>query len=679
MKKTSILICLISAIITLAALLSLNYVKTDDYNDTSLSSINIMNTNYMHLRDYISDDYYIYDYIQKEEKLKEIFKSSDIASRLKYRASLITHLGEEEIIINGIDIKNDEKVFDILTDYTLKNFNSNNSIIISKSISSVLDINTNDIVILKLIAKTGHYNAEEYTVIEVSEKLNYNYALIDINNLNNFTGLKNAATEVYIKKNIKDLIRYDNNIKEIYGDDFSLYSKRDILEENYGINKNNSRFNIYILLAYLFSIFSASIFINSYYKYKRLLKIKILSSLIGFIISFIIYIIIIKLYYQKDFIFNYIYTYMIIINIISHICADIKYYFLKKLFTSKYKNILIMSGTVFIYTAAFILLYIPFLSFAANNNLNNNEKPESIVRIVKNNTSENTFLLNGSLYNDNISNMLFNEIYSYDKYAEIERVLSFPAAAVIRTGSIGSRVYTYEKNILENGLSISNIIIEGRIFESPKKEIIAGKYLADYLNLKIGDALSLIAKASRGWLETEYFYVSGIYDLKYRNYDIIGDINSMNNFIYLKEGNKSPYNESILIFSYNDNMNSILSKSGIISSNNLKVAAYNKKYYSKYNNSNKIIIILFIVISAFSVSLLSSSIISIFYRRQSQSYQRKSLNILYAVSLFIAAIISILIIFIFMPFSFKFLIFTVSIILLSFILSILISNYNYIL
>ncbi len=275
--------------------------------------------------------------------------------------------------------------------------------------------------------------------------------------------------------------------------------------------------------------------------------------------------------------------------------------------------------------------------------------------------------------------MLFNEIYSYDKYAEIERVLSFPAAAVIRTGSIGSRVYTYEKNILENGLSISNIIIEGRIFESPKKEIIAGKYLADYLNLKIGDALSLIAKASRGWLETEYFYVSGIYDLKYRNYDIIGDINSMNNFIYLKEGNKSPYNESILIFSYNDNMNSILSKSGIISSNNLKVAAYNKKYYSKYNNSNKIIIILFIVISAFSVSLLSSSIISIFYRRQSQSYQRKSLNILYAVSLFIAAIISILIIFIFMPFSFKFLIFTVSIILLSFILSILISNYNYIL
>ncbi len=263
MKKTSILICLISAIITLAALLSLNYVKTDDYNDTSLSSINIMNTNYMHLRDYISDDYYIYDYIQKEEKLKEIFKSSDIASRLKYRASLITHLGEEEIIINGIDIKNDEKVFDILTDYTLKNFKSNNSIIISKSISSVLDINTNDIVILKLIAKTGHYNAEEYTVIEVSEKLNYNYALIDINNLNNFTGLKNAATEVYIKKNIKDLIRYDNNIKEIYGDDFSLYSKRDILEENYGINKNNSRFNIYILLAYLFSIFSASIFINA--------------------------------------------------------------------------------------------------------------------------------------------------------------------------------------------------------------------------------------------------------------------------------------------------------------------------------------------------------------------------------------------------------------------------------
>ncbi|MBW5380408.1 hypothetical protein E6A52_06710, partial [Brachyspira hampsonii] len=234
MKKINILTCLISIVITFTALFSVNYLSKND-SETSLSNINIMNSIYKESRDYILDDYYIFDYSQKEQKLREIFKSSPIASRLKYRASLISHLGEEEIVINGIDIKNDNEVFGILNNHTLENFNADNSIIISKSISSVLDVNTNDTVILKLITKTGHYNAEEYTIIEVSDSLNYNYALIDINNLNKFVGLENAATEMYVKQNISDdkLIDYDNDIMQIYGNDFKAYTKKDILGDYY--------------------------------------------------------------------------------------------------------------------------------------------------------------------------------------------------------------------------------------------------------------------------------------------------------------------------------------------------------------------------------------------------------------------------------------------------------------
>ena len=684
MIKSNILTLIVSIIITLTAFLTINYSINKD-TDTSLSYINIMNTNYKNSRDYALDEYYIYDYKDKVNKLKEVFKSSPITARLKYRASLISYIGEEEIVINGIDIKNDNEVFDILKNETAENFDSNNSIIISKSIASVLDVNTNDTVILKLITKTGHYNAEEYTVIEISEKLDYNYALIDIDNLNNFIGMENTATEVYVKKNISDLTNYDNDIKTIFGDDFYIYSKSDILGENYNINEDNKIIIIYILLVYLFVLFSVFLFINSYTvrTYKILLKSKVLFSFIGFIISFIIYFIIVKLYYKTDFIFNYIYACMLAVNILSVLSANLKYSILENLFIikeenyNKNKNLLIVIGLSFTYALAFILLYLSFLSFT--NDISNNKKLESIVRIVKDNTSENTFLFKGSV-DDNIYNMLYREIESYDRYAEIERAINFPVGVVIRTGSIASRVYTYEKNILESGLSISNIIIEGEVFESPKREIIIGKDLAKYLNLKIGDALSLIAKASRGWLETGYFYVSGIYDLKDRNYDIIGDITAMNSFIYLKEGDKSPYNESIIVFSDNENIYSLLAKSDFVNSNNLRVVSANEEYYTEHSILDKNVIILFIISLAFTLSLLSSSILSIFNRRLSKFimgwYKKVLLNILYLVSLLSSIIVSVLIIFILIPFSFKFLLFSISIVVLSFLLSILVSNYN---
>ncbi|MEI0699508.1 hypothetical protein R4K92_11320 [Brachyspira intermedia] len=700
MRKINILICLISIVITFTSLFSLNYLSKND-SDTSLSNINIMNSTYKESRDYILDDYYIFDYSNKEQQLREIFKSSPIASRLKYRASLISHLGEEEIVINGIDIKNDDEVFGILKNNTLENFNPDNSIIISKSIASVLDVNTNDTIILKLITKTGHYNAEEYTIIEVSDKLNYNYALIDINNLNNFVGLENAATEIYVKQKINDdkLFDYDNDINQIFGNGFGAYTKKDILGADYKANENDSKYKIYIILIYLFVLLSVFIFINSYtiYSYRDLLKSKLLYSASGFAISFIIYFFI--LLYKGELEFDYIYPFLFIINILSVIIANVKYQVWEKVFLQdeeykKNKNILIIFGLVCTYIIVFLVLYTSFFVFANKSNENiNKESSEKIFRIVKNNTSKNTFLFNGSIdfstnnfvsndINDSITNLLFKEISSYDEYADIETVLTFPVGVVIRTGSIYSRVYAYDKNILENGMSVSNILIEGEMFESPKREIIIGKDLANYLNLKIGDALSLIAKASRGWLETGYFYVSGIYDLKDKNYDIIGDVTAMNSFIYLKEGDKSPYNESIIVFSNNDDIYSFLNGSEIINNNDLKIVSADKVYYMQNSNSIKNITILLIITLSFSLALLSASVLSIFHRRLSKyihSWNKSLLlNALYALSFIISVILSIVIISVFMIFSIKLVLFSLCIVLLSFVLSLLISNYNYI-
>ncbi|MEI0478913.1 hypothetical protein [Brachyspira pulli] len=691
MKKSNILVCIISFVVTLIALLIMNYFNNSDPN-TSLSTINIMNINYKDLRDYALDGYYIEGYKEKEQKVKELLKSKYITSRLKYRASLISHLGEEEIVINGIDIKNDEEVFNVLKDSTLDNFDANNSIVISKSIASVLDVNTNDTIILKAITKTGHYNAEEYTIIEVSEKLDYNYALIDIDNLNSFVGLEDCATEMYIKQNIseEDLLFYDNDIKNIFGDDFRIYSKEDIIGENYNANKNNKKIQIYIILTYLFVLFSIYMFINSYSisNYKQLIKGKLLFSFIGFLISFVIDILITKFLLKLEVTFNFLYIIILIINLLTVILSNIKYSILEWMFIEgeeeelkpiRNKNILMMCGIIFTYVVITLVLYSSFFGFI--NKEANNDNVENIVRIVKNNTSENTFLFNGSLSssNDNLINILYKDIESYDQYADVERVLTFPVGVVIRTGSIGSRVYTYEKNILENGMVVSNIIVEGEMFETPKKEILIGKDLAAYLNIKVGDALSLIAKASRGWLETSYFYVSGIYDFKDKNYDIIGDITSMSNFIYLKEGDKSPYNESILVFSDNKDIYSYLNNSSFVENYNLNIINFNEEYYTNYNYSLKNIIFVFIVILALSLALLISSLLSIFYRRLlkfSHVSDRKLVNSSFIICLLASIIISAILIIIFWPFIFSFLLFVMIIVALSSVLSVLITNCN---
>ena len=409
-------IALIISIIALLIFKNINLSSKANY-------ITIMNTNYILVRDIAPPLYFIENCSEKIEALKKIFKEKPITARLKYKASLISHLGEEEIIINGIIPKNDKEVFNIINNEMVEKIKEKNFIIINSKTALALDINIGDNIILKLITKDGYYNAEEFIILDIAKNLDYNFALIDINKLNNLVNLNNLASEIYIK-DIKFKESYNDIITKIFGEDLKIYSMSD-------------------------------------FKQKIKTKEKI-----------------------------------------------------------------------------------------------------NIIKISKKNISENTFLFEGGIKN---IDEIINEIKLLDKESEIKNIINFPVGIVTKTGSAQSRVY----NTLQDLSDISNFIIEGKIYENNKNQIIVGKDLANYLKLKIGDAVSLIARGSRGWLETAYFTISGIYEFKNKNFDIYADTKTISNFIYLKSGNKSPYNESLLIFSeksiYSDLMkNEILKDMDII-------------------------------------------------------------------------------------------------------------------
>ena len=409
-------IALIISIIALLIFKNINLSSKVDY-------ITIMNTNYILVRDIAPPLYFIENCSEKIEALKKIFKEKPITARLKYKVSLISYLGEEEIIINGIIPKNDKEVFNIINNETIEKIKDKNFIIINSKTALALDINIGDNIILKLITKDGYYNAEEFIILDIAKNLDYNFALIDINKLNNLVNLNNLASEIYIK-DTKFKESYNDIITKIFGEDLKIYSMSD-------------------------------------FKQKIKTKEKI-----------------------------------------------------------------------------------------------------NIIKISKKNISENTFLFEGGIKN---IDEIINEIQLLDKESEIKNIINFPVGIVTKMGSAQSRVY----NTLQDLSDISNFIIEGKIYENNKNQIIVGKDLANYLKLKSGDAVSLIARGSRGWLETAYFTISGIYEFKNKNFDIYADTKTISNFIYLKSGNKSPYNESLLIFSeksiYSDLMkNEILKDMDII-------------------------------------------------------------------------------------------------------------------
>ena len=415
-KKIYFLVSIIFFIII--ALIILFIFKYFNINsETSISDINIMNTNYMPVRDEAPPLFFIENYKEKIEILEKVFKEKTITARLKYKAILVSHLGEEEIIMNGIIPKNDMEIFNInLIDKninaSIEKIENNNYIIISSETALSLNINIGDRVILKLITKDGYYKAEEFIILNIAENLDYNYILIDINKLCDLVNLNNFASEIYIK-DTKFKESYNDIIIKIFGDDFKIYSKSDFNKEE--------------------------------------IKTK---------------------------------------------------------------------------------------------NIKNNEEKNNTIKIKKKNISDNTFLSDGAI--KNLDEMI-NEIKLYDKESEIKNIINFPASVITRTGSAQSRVYNFQIG----GIDISNSIIEGKIYND-NNQIIIGKDLANYLKVNIGDTVSLMAKGSRGWLETAYFTISGIYEfkeLKNKNFDIYADTKTISNFIYLKSGDKSPYNESLLIFS----------------------------------------------------------------------------------------------------------------------------------
>ena len=216
----------IALIISIIALLIFNNINLS----SKANYITIMNTNYMLVRNISPPLYFIENCSEKIEALKKIFKEKPITARLKYKASLISHLGEEEIIINGIIPKNDKEVFNIINNETIEKIKDKNFIIINSKTALALDINIGDNIILKLITKDGYYNAEEFIILDIAKNLDYNFALIDINKLNNLANLNNLASEIYIK-DTKSKESYNDIITKIFGEDLKIYSMSDFKQK----------------------------------------------------------------------------------------------------------------------------------------------------------------------------------------------------------------------------------------------------------------------------------------------------------------------------------------------------------------------------------------------------------------------------------------------------------------
>ncbi|MEI0580269.1 lipoprotein ABC transporter permease [Brachyspira pilosicoli] len=609
MKKKVIFCVFISFIASLMLYFNLSNKKT--YS----SYISIMNTNYMPVRDEAPPEYFIDNYMEKKDNLSKEFDEKDLSAVLKYKALIISYLGEEEIILNGVEKNN---IFNINALENIKN----NGVIISKKTSKSLNIEIGDSVILKLITKDGHYNAEEYEVLSISDTLNYNYALVDIDNLNNFVKLNDCASEIYVKNNSLD----DNIVKQVFSDHFGYYSLN---------NEKENNNNLYFILAYFFILFFSFIFINN-----DNLIYNIIFSIIGFILSLAAYFIIMKYILNTNFYFDNIYLIVLLVNIVSVLSAKLKVFSVKKMFleSSKVSNLLILFGFIIVYIFAFVVSYDYLLAIAKKTPSSNN----NVYNIAKKNTSDNTFLLNGSIGDINIINN------------DVSRVISFPVGVVIRTGSIQSRVYAYDN------LNIKYNILSGEIYKEENREIVIGKHLARYLNIKVGDSVSLIAKNSRGILDTMYFKVVGIYDID--NYNIYANLKTMYDFLHLRGGDKSPYNEKIIIQS-KDNIYTYLNKK--LKDNNL-----DELYIEGYENDNiKIFSFIFMGLFLISVSLFNSFLLSVFCKA-SNINKNESIK-KYAISFIISIILSLILILVLYDIVFNFILFLLVIFILSFALTLI--------
>ena len=612
MKKKVIFIIFISFIASLMLFFNLDRKQIYD------NYISIMSTNYMAVRDEAPPEYFIDNYKQKKENLSKMFDEKDLSAVLKYKALIISYLGEEEIILNGVEKNN---IFNINALENIKN----NGVIISKKTSKNLNVEIGDSVILKLITKDGHYNAEEYEVLSISDTLNYNYALVDIDNLNNFVKLNDYASEIYVRNNSLD----DNIVKQVFGDDFGYYSLN---------NEKENNNNLYFIFSYFFILFFSFIFIND-----DNLIYNIIFSIIGFILSLVAYFMIMKYILNTNFYFDNIYLIVLLVNIVSVLSAKLKVFSVKKMFLESLKvsNLLILFGFIIVYIFAFVVSYDYLLAIAKKTPSSNN----NVYNIAKKNTSDNTFLLNGSIGDINIINN------------DVSRVISFPVGVVIRTGSIQSRVYAYDN------LNIKYNILSGEIYKEENREIVIGKHLARYLNIKVGDSVSLIAKNSRGILDTMYFKVVGIYDIE--NYNIYANLKTMYDFLHLRGGDKSPYNEKIIIQS-KDNIYSYLNKK--LKDNNL-----DELYIEGYENDNiKIFSFIFMGLFLISVSLFNSYLLSVFCKANNINNINKNDSIKkYAISFIISIILSLILILVLYDIVFNFIIFLLIIFILSFALTII--------
>lgn len=305
------------------------------------------------------------------------------------------------------------------------------------------------------------------------------------------------------------------------------------------------------------------------------------------------------------------------------------------------------------------------------------------MKIFKKKSMDNIFLFDGSIGNVSIISDEISNMYKAYDVRLIEPVVSFPVGVVLRTASAQSRVYAYQDSVLEDGSFFSNSIIAGEMFAPYSNRIVIGVDLAEAIGVAEGDVVSLLARASRGWLETGYFTISGIYDLGKSNYDIYTDMHSASNFIYLRNGRKSPYLENIIVFFETNVSKAVdLFKNSKIADINDLSAVYIKNEDAGFipYHIEKAGLISFLIILTISMSCIVCAFENMQFQKMANSYEDKlllkSTNIFQIIIFSLLGIVISLYIIYFMEYNIRIIFYSLCTVIVSFIISILMIYYR---
>lgn len=331
--KNYLLICSISFIAILLSLLLLTDIE-NKYNkwessiiNTSISDIEIMNTNYYNMKHLYPKNYFLYDYQSYLKVVKNVVEEENITHTLKYNGYIVSAKYEYKVLINGIEPEKYKLLFSNITNIIEgKYINSTDkySSIICKTLAEKLNLKVGDRFIIRLLDVNNLYKVEELKVSGIvdikNQAINKESIFINIGLLNDIIADKYAFSSMLIKTKNKNVYK---SLRELFLDDIGIYTKYDILPL-FTSNENKLKsIKKYIYLFFSITIFAIYFYINAkafdvnnINNFKSSVIKNILFSLLGFLLATFILIIIFREKYNINF------TMLLIVNILLLILSS---------------------------------------------------------------------------------------------------------------------------------------------------------------------------------------------------------------------------------------------------------------------------------------------------------------------------------------------------------------------